>query len=737
MQREGFLESRSCALLIRSAVGALPALPIITAMGTAPEYAAFISYRHLPCDTEAALRVQRAIERYRLPRSMAMDGDAACARKRMLGRCFRDEDELEASHSLPERIEEALAQARSLIVICTPDTADSLWVLREIAKFVELHGPERVICVLARGSSAESIPAMLRVPQTIQLDGAAVEAASSPLAADLRPQAARKRKTELLRVIAAVAGCRFDDLKQRQRKRQRTRRTIIAGIAAGLIGLIAALSAWAMSASQEQLIAESNALAAQAQRQLSEGDRMGALGTALAALPASSSDGTRPVTPDAESALEAAVQADPDPHDIWRPSFILETPGNVASFTSSVAGNWAAILDDSGTVSVFSLMTGALRFRFSVESHVTEGGLLNAPEGDAISDDWMISAAGAEDLVLANRTGEGSLAVFDAEDGHIKWEQENVVTSSLALSEDGSEMAVLSIFEETAYMTGLLDVETGEVLEWGEYDDPGFLEFPLFLPSYLDGASRTAYQGIGGYLIRTDFAEGAMDGTRLNDHMIASLDGADGTIVAVSTYRADEAWQAPVSVDAIKDGTVLWTWEGTYRYDIIGDRFASTAVGLAPSVAGIAGFGTPCAVVTAGNEVMLLDLRDGSLVASEEYGNAIVGAGLGWNGEDDHVVYVATADGALDIWMPSFTFTNGTTTRTMLPTTLRDASIQRYEDAGLLALLQTADASPKLFVYWLDIRNPDETADLTLDELISEAHRILDANADPIKGTEE
>lgn len=700
-------------------------------MGTSSEYAAFISYRHLPCDAEAAQRVQRAIEHYRLPHGVTIDGEAISSGGRTLGKCFRDEDELEASHSLPARIEEALAQARTLIVICTPDTADSSWVQREIATFIELHGPERVICVLARGSSAESIPAMLRVPESIKMGNAVIEAAASPLAADLRPQAARKRKTELLRIIAAVAGCRFDDLNQRQRKRQRMQRGIIAGVAAGLICLIAVLSAWAMSASQEQLIAESNALAAQSQQQLSQGDRMGALETALAALPATSSDGTRPVTPEAEQALEAAVQIDPDPHDIWRPSFILETPGNVDSFTSSTTGNWAAILDDSGTVSVFSLLTGALRFQFDVEGHVTEGGLLNAPEGSTISDDWMISAAGTDNLVLANRTGKGSLVVFDATDGHIKWEQENVTVSSLALSEDGSQMALLSIFEDVAYMAGLLDVETGDVLEWGEYDNPGFLEFPIFLPSYLDSASQTAYLGLGGYLIWSDFPEGVMDGIPLNDQMILSLDGADGIVVAASAYYADEDWKTPLSVDAFQDGTLLWASEDAYRFNTVGDRLASTAVGFTPAVAGIATFGVPCAVVTAGNEVLLFSLSDGSLMDSKGCASAVVGADIGRIDEDEHAVYIATADGALDIWLPSFNVTNSTTMRTVLPTTVRNASLQWYDDAGLLALLQTADASQRLFVYHMDVREPDETVGFSLDELIQEAHQILDANADP------
>ena len=96
--------------------------------------------------------MQRAIEEYRLPRHVlranaptettshiddtpieaaALNGDAhnkqtyRTSRSPKLGKCFRDEDELAASHSLPDSIREALAASRTLIVICSPETQES------------------------------------------------------------------------------------------------------------------------------------------------------------------------------------------------------------------------------------------------------------------------------------------------------------------------------------------------------------------------------------------------------------------------------------------------------------------------------------------------------------------------------------------------------------------------------------------------------------------------------------
>jgi len=66
--------------------------------------------------------------------SRAIEGDSSVmhARGQRLGKCFRDEDELAASSSLPESITNALSKSRCLIVICSEDTAESQWVHCEI-----------------------------------------------------------------------------------------------------------------------------------------------------------------------------------------------------------------------------------------------------------------------------------------------------------------------------------------------------------------------------------------------------------------------------------------------------------------------------------------------------------------------------------------------------------------------------------------------------------------------------
>lgn len=76
-------------------------------------YRAFVSYRHLPRDRHWALRIMQALETYRTPRALQVDGFPD-----RIGKLFRDEDEIPASTDLSDQIKEALSQSDFLIVVC-------------------------------------------------------------------------------------------------------------------------------------------------------------------------------------------------------------------------------------------------------------------------------------------------------------------------------------------------------------------------------------------------------------------------------------------------------------------------------------------------------------------------------------------------------------------------------------------------------------------------------------------
>ncbi len=211
------------------------------------KYSAFISYRHEAHDRKWAEWLVDALETYRVPKELQNAGYPA-----RLGKVFRDRDELPSSGSLNNQIEEALKVSRFLIVICSPATPESRWVSREIEIFKELGRGDKIFPILIEGEPGESFPKVLTTHQLIGFDEAEANPPKQdhePIGADVRPSTGKTeketKKDELLRIVASLLGCAFDDLKQRDRQRElRKRRNRNFGIAAMLMLAIAGGVYW-------------------------------------------------------------------------------------------------------------------------------------------------------------------------------------------------------------------------------------------------------------------------------------------------------------------------------------------------------------------------------------------------------------------------------------------------------------------------------------------------------------
>ena len=186
------------------------------------KYDAFISYRHTPLDMEVAKKLHKTLETYHIPRSVQKKTG-----KKRINRVFRDQEELPIGSDLNDNISGALKESEYLIVICSPNTPESYWVLKEIESFIELHDREHILAILIDGEPNESFPAPLLTDEK----GNPVE----PLAADIRGKTPKERdkkfKTEFLRLAAPLIGCTYDDLKQRHKERI-IKRNITIGAAA-------------------------------------------------------------------------------------------------------------------------------------------------------------------------------------------------------------------------------------------------------------------------------------------------------------------------------------------------------------------------------------------------------------------------------------------------------------------------------------------------------------------------
>lgn len=184
-------------------------------------YRAFITHSH--ADAASARWLHRALERYRLPRSVAA---AHGLPQRPLFPVFLDRHELATAGDLAATLRDALSASEKLIVLCSPEARESPWVAREIAEFVELRGLDSVFCCITAGDPPGVFPAAL-----LELLGVDHE----PLAADLRPSG-DGRRSGVLKLVAGLVGIGYDELQRRDAHRRHRRLALVAaGATAGML----------------------------------------------------------------------------------------------------------------------------------------------------------------------------------------------------------------------------------------------------------------------------------------------------------------------------------------------------------------------------------------------------------------------------------------------------------------------------------------------------------------------
>lgn len=318
-------------------------------------YDAFISYRHSPVDSKIAAEIQRRLERFSIPRSLRNKTG-----KKKITRIFRDKEELPLTSDLNDDITEALVNSDFLIVICSPRTGESVWVEREIETFLKTHTRRQILTVLAEGEPADIIPEILRYDEkTDPATGAVQKIPVEPLSCDWRVPPRQARREELPRLVAALLGCAYDELRQRQR--QYRLRRLTAGLSVALAASLC-LSVYFVRTSmmirqnyQQSLRNESRYLAAAAQEQLEDGDRITAILLALEALPDETDN--RPVVPQAEYALGLAVNAYLTESDSPVVTGAFKPDGDPREFLTDEQGEQLCILDDMNLITLWDAET--------------------------------------------------------------------------------------------------------------------------------------------------------------------------------------------------------------------------------------------------------------------------------------------------------------------------------------------------------------------------------------------
>jgi tetratricopeptide (TPR) repeat protein len=209
----------------------------------AERYAAFLSYSHR--DGKVAAWLQRTLEGYRVPPYIIGRPGAFGAVPTRIGAVFRDREDLPASSDLATSVKAALMASDALIVVCSPDAAQSRWVNAEIALFKARGNAERVFALIVGGEpfaseipgreAHECLPLALR--RYVGPDGIVSDQPAEPMAADLRHECDGRRLARS-KIVAGLLGISLDMLIRREHaRRQRSWAALAAALMLGMLGM--------------------------------------------------------------------------------------------------------------------------------------------------------------------------------------------------------------------------------------------------------------------------------------------------------------------------------------------------------------------------------------------------------------------------------------------------------------------------------------------------------------------
>lgn len=229
-------------------------------------YRAFISYSQK--DKAWGRRLQSWLETYRVPVGVVADIQAG----QRLGRFFRDEAEMPAASDIAEVVREAIETADSLIVVCSPNSAQSQWVAAEIAHFRKAHPDGEVFAVIIDGTPNSGDPRTECFPPGLRRSFEEGAMPVEPVGVDVRVD---PKERICARLAAGLLQVDFDDLWQRDRRRaeRRQQRAILT-----LSAATAVFAGLAVAAVWSAMIAHRETLAAEAARQALQSEYLAILG---------------------------------------------------------------------------------------------------------------------------------------------------------------------------------------------------------------------------------------------------------------------------------------------------------------------------------------------------------------------------------------------------------------------------------------------------------------------------
>lgn len=195
------------------------------------QYFAFISFQS--ADAKDAVRLQHAIESYRLPAVLCKEQKVPRRIKPLY--CYLND--MHAGEELMQELKSRMENSRYLIVVCSPNAAKSVYVNSGIDYFVSLGRRDSIIPVIVDGVPYSGNPETECFPEALKRH---FPKHTDPLqdhsilGINIREAGVSKRKAydrAMLMVVARMLQLDFDGLLLRDKQRRRKRSILVSLLA--------------------------------------------------------------------------------------------------------------------------------------------------------------------------------------------------------------------------------------------------------------------------------------------------------------------------------------------------------------------------------------------------------------------------------------------------------------------------------------------------------------------------
>lgn len=196
------------------------------------KYYAFISYSSH--DTKWGKRLQRKLENYRMPSTLCREKGW---RRKPISPVFFAPTDIQPG-GLSEELKSRLRASKNLIVICSPYSAQSQWVGREIEYFHQLGRDNNIHFFIVDGVPGSGDPATECFNPVVKTLGIP-EILGANIHERIYPWPWMNRQRACVQLISKLLGVEFDSIWRRHRRR------MIARAAVWVVGTVAVVAAMA------------------------------------------------------------------------------------------------------------------------------------------------------------------------------------------------------------------------------------------------------------------------------------------------------------------------------------------------------------------------------------------------------------------------------------------------------------------------------------------------------------